>query len=135
MTTRTERDRKLLLILIAVNLACAPVSWIDDGVTPSWVVYPVVLLVGIWRVQKGHGALYLAIAAGVFWLVHLPWTWAALTGADENPLDRESPSSPVQWLVTLCLVPLVTTVVAAVVWRARRRAPGPSAEVGSPTTP
>ena len=107
MTTQVERDRRLLLILIAVNLACAPVSWIDDGVTPSWVVYPIVLLVGIWRLLKGHGALYLAIAAGIFWLVHLPWTWAALTGADQNPLDRESPSSPVQWLVTLCLVPLV----------------------------
>ena len=135
MTTQVERDRRLLLILIAVNLACAPVSWIDDGVTPSWVVYPIVLLVGIWRVLKGRGALYLAIAAGIFWLVHLPWTWAALTGADENPLDRESPSSPVQWLVTLCLVPLVTTIVAAAVWRARRHAPEQSAEVGSSTTP
>jgi hypothetical protein len=26
-------------------LLCAPVSWIDDGITPSWVVYPIALLI------------------------------------------------------------------------------------------
>jgi hypothetical protein len=51
------------------------------------------------------------IAALVFLIVHLPWSWAAITGAENNPLDRESPSSPVQWLVTLFIVPLVTTAV------------------------
>ena len=120
MTTQTTRDRTVLLVLIAVNLVCAPVSWIDDGITPSWIVYPIVLLVAGWRVVRGHGALFVAITATVFFLVHLPWTWAALTGADENPLDRESPSSPLQWLITLCVVPLVTAAVAWWTWLQQR---------------
>jgi hypothetical protein len=115
------RQRTALLAVIALSLACAPVSWVDDGITPSWVVYPVVLLIALWRVRRGTGALFVAISATVFFLVHLPWTWAALTGADENPLDRESPSSPLQWLVTLCLVPLLTAAVGWLVWVQRRR--------------
>lgn len=112
--------RRALLAVIAVNLACAPVSWVDDGVTPSWVVYPLVLLGAVWRVLRGSGALYLAVASTIFWLVHLPWTWAALSGAEQNPLDRQSPSSPIQWLVTLCVVPLGTAAFAWWVWRDRR---------------
>ena len=44
--------RTLLLGLVAVNLVCAPISWIDDGVTPSWIVYPLVLLVGLWLMWR-----------------------------------------------------------------------------------
>jgi hypothetical protein len=120
--TEAGRDkwRTPLLAVIAASLLCAPVSWIDDGLTPSWVVYPVVLLVALWRVVRGSGALFVAIAAFVFLVVHLPWTWAALTGAETNPLNRESPASPVQWLVTLCVVPLITLVVGTAAWRGRR---------------
>ena len=57
---------------------------------------------------------FVGVAALVFLLVHLPWTYAALTGAETNPLDRESPSSPVQWLITLFAVPLVTSPVGFV---------------------
>ena len=42
----------LLLGLVAVNLVCAPISWIDDGVTPSWIVYPLVWLVGLWLMWR-----------------------------------------------------------------------------------
>ena len=114
--------RTALVAVIVASLLCAPVSWIDDGVTPSFVVYPMVLLVALWRIQRGRGALFVAIAALVFLVVHLPWTWAAITGADHNPLDRESPSSPVQWLITLFVVPLVTTAVGCAAW-ARDREP------------
>ena len=119
-----QSHRNLLLTVLALSLVCAPVSWVDDGITPSWVVYPVVLLIGLWRVLRGAGALFLAIAATVFFVVHLPWTWAALTGADENPLDRESPSSPAQWLITLCIVPLVTAAVGLWVWGQQRKVQG-----------
>ena len=112
--------RTPLLAVVVASLLCAPVSWVDDGVTPSWVVYPIVLLVALWRVFRGGGALFVAIAAFVFLVVHLPWTWAAITGADTNPLDRESPSSPAQWLVTLFVVPLITLAVGAAAWRSRR---------------
>ena len=117
---RHDEWRTPLLAVIAASLLCAPVSWVDDGVTPSWIVYPIVLLVALWRVLRGGGALFVAIAALVFLVVHLPWTWAAITGADTNPLDRDSPSSPVQWLVTLFVVPLITLAVATVAWRSRR---------------
>ena len=106
--------------LVVLSLLCAPVSWIDDGITPSWVVYPVVLLIALWRLRSGRGLLFVGIAGLVFLLVHLPWTWAAITGADTNPLDRTSPSSPVQWLVTLFLVPLATCVAGFLVWRRER---------------
>lgn len=116
--------RKLLVGAIVVSLLCAPVSWVDDGITPSWIVYPFVLLVALWRVLRGQGALFVTIAALVFLIVHLPWTWAALTGADQNPLDRASPSSPVQWLVTLFVVPLITGAIGWLVWRSERSRQG-----------
>ena len=112
--------RRALLAVIVLSLLCAPVSWVDDGITPSWVVYPILLLVALWRYRQGQGALFVAVAALVFLVVHLPWTWAAITGAEENPLDRSSPSSPVQWLVTLFLVPLLAIVVGAVTWLKQR---------------
>ena len=120
-------SRRALVGVIVVSLLCAPVSWVDDGITPSWVVYPVVLLVALWRVRRGGGALFMGIAALVFLLVHLPWTYAALTGAEHNPLDRASPSSPLQWLVTLFLVPLVSSAVGWLTWmRERSSRPQPA---------
>lgn len=89
--------RRALIALVLVSIACAPVSWIDEGVTPSWVVYPLALLIGLYRLSKGGatGTLLVGIAAVVFLLVHLPWTYAALFG-DENPLNPDREFSPVQ---------------------------------------
>jgi hypothetical protein len=103
-----------LATVIVISLLCAPVSWIDDGITPSWVVYPVVLLIALWRVSRGSGALFVGIAALVFFVVHVPWTIAALTGG-ESPVESVSPS-PVQWLVTLFAVPLATCAVGFRIW-------------------
>lgn len=124
--------RTALVVVIVASLLCAPVSWVDDGVTPSWVVYPLVLLVALWRVHRGRGALFVAVAALVFLVVHLPWTWAAVTGADHNPLDRASPSSPAQWLITLFVVPLVTTAVGWAAWTRDRKPLESSALRGAP---
>src|SRR3954451_10112730 len=77
--------RRALKPVILLSLLCAPVSWVDDGITPSWIVYPIVLLVAWWRVRSGHGALFVAVAALLFLLVHLPFSWAAVTGADASP--------------------------------------------------
>ena len=123
--TQVERPdvqpwRRALLVMIIVSLLCAPVSWIDDGITPSWVVYPIALIIALWRYRSGHGALFVAIAALVFLIVHLPWSWAAITGAENNPLDRESPSSPMQWLITLSVVPLLTTAIGGITWFKQR---------------
>ena len=123
--TQVERPdvqlwRRALLVMIIVSLLCAPVSWVDDGITPSWVVYPIALTIALWRYSSGHGALFTAIAALVFLIVHLQWSWAVITGAENYPLNRESPSSPVQWLITLLIVPLLTTAIGWITWFKQR---------------
>ena len=112
--------RRALLVMIIVSLLCVPVSWIDDGITPSWVVYPIALIIALWRYRIGQGALFVAIAALVFLLVHLPFSWAAISGAENNPADPESPSSPVQWLITLLVVPLLTPAIGWITWFKQR---------------
>ena len=116
---------KALVVLGVVCLICAPWSWIDDGITPSWIVFPVFVAIGLWRLSRGRGRLWLAITATVFVLVHLPWTWAALTGGD-NPANAEREVSPVQWVVTLFLVPAATAVVAWLAWRRHREPAAPA---------
>jgi hypothetical protein len=111
---------RVLLALVVASLACAPVSWLVDGVTPSMIVYPVVLLGGLWRRSRGAGTLYFGIAATLFLLIHLPFTWAAATGADANPANHAQPSHPVEWLIILLLVPLATAIVSYICWRQRR---------------
>ena len=123
MLTNTELERpdvqawrRALLVMIIVSLLCAPVSWVDDGITPSWVVYPIALIIALWRYRAGHGALFVAIAGFVFLIVHLRWSWAVIIGAENISIDRESPSSPVQWLITLSVVPLLTTAIGWTTW-------------------
>jgi hypothetical protein len=81
---------------------------------------PIALLIALWRFRLGHGAPFVAIAALVFLIIHLPWTWAAITGAESNPLDRDSPSSSVQWIVTLFAVPLITCAIGWITWSKQR---------------
>ena len=118
--TRTSPDR-VLVLLVAASLACAPVSWIVDGITPSWVIYPIALALGLWRRGRGGGTLYFGIAATVFLLVHLPWSWAAVSGGETNPLDSTLPAHPVEWFVTLFVIPLATAAAGFAAWRASAR--------------
>jgi len=112
--------RTVLLALVVVSLGCAPVSWIDDGFTPSWIIYPLILLVGLWRMGRGHGTLYFGIAGTIFLLVHIPFTWAALFGS-QNPSGADNPYNPVQWLITLFAVPLLTVIAGFLAWRDARQ--------------
>jgi hypothetical protein len=118
--TTTAPWTRVLLVLVIASLACAPVSWTVDGVTPSYVVYPIVLLVGLWRRSRGAGTLYFGIAATIFLLVHLPFSWASVTGADTNPVNHFVPAQPVEWLITLFLVPLAMAIAGFVCWRRQR---------------
>ena len=117
--TRTSPE-EILLLLIVASFASAPVSWIVDGVTPSWVVYPIVLAICLWRLSRGGGTLYFGIAATVFLLIHLPWTLAAVTGR-ANPADSTLPTHPVEWIVTLFTIPLVTAATGFIAWRGKVR--------------
>lgn len=113
--------RAVLLALVVASLACAPVSWVMDGVTPSFVVYPLVLLVGLWRFWRGGGTLFFGIAASIFLLVHLPFTWAAITDSGENPYKESAPYNPVEWFVTLFAFPLATVIAGFLAWRESRQ--------------
>jgi hypothetical protein len=124
--------RTVLFGLVLVSLACAPVSWVDDGLTPSWIVYPLILSVGLWRMWRGHGTLYFGIAGTIFLLVHLPFTWAALFGS-HSPSGADKPYNPVQWLITLFIVPLLTVIAGFLGWQEARQARSNRSEL-SPTT-
>jgi hypothetical protein len=115
--------RAALLVLVLASLACAPVSWAMDGLTPSFVVYPVVLLVGLWLYRRGRGTLFFGIAATTFLLVHLPFTWAAITDSGKNPAKASSPYNPREWLVTMLAIPLMTAIAGFLAWREPRRQP------------
>ena len=91
-----------------------------DGLTPSFVVYPLALLVGLWLYRKGRGTVFLGITATSFLLVHLPFTWAAITDSGKNPADASSPYNPGEWLVIMFAIPLVTTIASFLAWRERR---------------
>ncbi|MDQ2984247.1 MAG: hypothetical protein M3R70_10045 [Actinomycetota bacterium] len=121
MSTRPRLSprRLTVLALVLASLACAPVSWALDGFTPSFIVYPLVLLGGLWRFRRGGGTLFFAIAATVFLLIHLPFTWAAITDSGENPYKASRPYEPVEWLVTLFAVPLATAIAGLLAWLER----------------
>jgi hypothetical protein len=114
--------RGVMLMLIGASLLTAPVSWLDDGLTPSLVVYPIVLLIGTWRLSRGgrSGTLYFGVAALVFFLVHVPFSWAALRGSGANPADPSGEYSPLLWTITLFAVPLLTAVSGLFAWREAR---------------
>jgi hypothetical protein len=126
VTTTTSRSlganwRTVLLALVVVSLACAPVSWIDDGLTPSWIIYQLILLVGLWRMWRKYDTLYFGIAGTIFLLVHIPFTWAALFGS-QSPTGTDNPYNPVQWLITLFAVPLLTVIAGFFAWPEARQA-------------
>jgi hypothetical protein len=106
--------------LVLASLASAPISWALDGHTPSQVVYPLVLLVGLWRYRRGAGTLFFEVAASAFLLVHLPFTWAAITNSGENPSNESAANNPVEWSVTLFALPLATAAAGFLSWRERR---------------
>lgn len=113
--------RRLVAALVVVNVLCAPVSWLDEGVTPSWVVYPVALLIGLWRLRRGRGLVWVGVAAAVFLVVHVPWSFAFLFGG-EHPLDADLEYSPLQWFLTLLVAPAALLAAAVAAWRRERRA-------------
>ena len=123
-----DRWWRALRAAIIVSLLCAPVSWVDDGITPSWIGYPILLLVAWWRLRSGKGALMVGVVALAFLVVHLPFSWAAVSGADTSPSSSDLPTSPVQWLVTLFVVPVLTSTVGWTTWLKSRGAPAISGQ-------
>lgn len=124
-------QRTAVVILVALNLAAGAWSLAKDGVTPSWIVYPLLLLLGlaILRRSASSALAYLGGLALLFLLVHVPFLRAAVADTCIHPADASRPCHPVTWLVTLGAVPAATALAAALVWAAARRT---EARRGSP---
>jgi hypothetical protein len=60
--------------------------------------------------RRGRGTLFFGIAATTFLLVHLPFTWAAISDSGQNPFNASSPYNPGEWLATVFAIPLMTAV-------------------------
>ncbi|MGH3102773.1 MAG: hypothetical protein ACRDN6_01580 [Gaiellaceae bacterium] len=111
--------KRLLLVLALLGLVFAVTSWIVEGVTPSWVVFPVLLIVGLVRARRGgsSGTAWLSLSALVFLLVHLPFVGAALSDNCVNPADSDRACHPAWWLVSVGVFPLLVVITAAVAFR------------------
>src|SRR6266550_3248734 len=96
--------KRLLLALAALGLVFAVVSWIVEGVTPSWIVFPILLLVGLVRARRGgsSGTVWLGLSALVFLLVHLP---------------SDKACHPAWWLVSLGAFPLLMVLASVFAFR------------------
>jgi hypothetical protein len=105
--------------LALLGFALAVTSWIVEGVTPSWVVFPILLVIGLLRARRGgtSGIVLLGIAALVFLFVHIPFVREALSDDCVNPVDSDKACHRVFWLVSLGLFPLAMVVTATLAFR------------------
>lgn len=112
-----------LRALVVVNLLAGAWSFAVDGVTPSWVVYPLLLLLGMALLRRSRqaAAAYVASLAALFTLVHLGFVSAALSQTCVHPADPGLACHRVTWLVTLGALPAATAVAAALLWVRGRR--------------
>ncbi|HET7689079.1 MAG TPA: hypothetical protein VFK41_01760 [Nocardioidaceae bacterium] len=121
--------KRIIQLLVGANLAAGAWSFIVDGVTPSWVVYPVLLMITIALLRRGGttGSGYLAGIAALFTVMHLPFIREAVSSDCVHPADANLDCHPVTWMATLGIVPALTALVAAVVFvmaRRHQRVPG-----------
>jgi hypothetical protein len=115
---RTLSWKRLLVALAFLGLIFAVTSWIVEGVTPSWVVFPILLLAGLFRARRGtSGTVWLGLSAMVFLLVHLPFDKAALSDHCVDPADSDKACHPAWWLVSLGAFPLLMVVAAVFAFR------------------
>jgi hypothetical protein len=114
---------RIIQLLVGANLAAGVWSLSVDGVTPSWVVYPVLLVVTIALLRRGVlvASGYLAGLAAIFTLMHLPFVREAFSSDCVHPADPDLACHPVTWAATLGIVPALTAVVAVAVFLVARR--------------
>jgi hypothetical protein len=123
MTTYNQKAKdginwvQILVVAVAANLLGGLVFTLTEGLVPSWVVYPLLLIIGLGLLRRRAitGALFLLGSAVLFLLVHLPFTLLGQAGS-----ACPDCSLTLLW-VTLFIVPLLTAFVAMMVWRQARR--------------
>jgi len=108
---------QILVVAVAVNLMGGLVFTLTENLMPGWVVYPVLLIIGLGLLRRRAitGAWFLLGSALLFLLIYLPFTLLGqVSGACPDC------SRPLLW-VTLFIIPLLTAFVAMMVWRQARR--------------
>jgi hypothetical protein len=104
----------VLLVLVGANVAGGIVFVLAEMLVPSFVVYPIFLLLGSARLARGRGTtgvVFLAVTALVFILVHLPYT---RFGPEGSACEDCSPA--VMW-ITLFVLPVSLLAAAVAAWR------------------
>ena len=111
--------KAVLFGLSLLALFFAVTSWVVEGVTPSWVVFPILLALALIRARRGgtSGIVMVGSAALVFLLVHIPFVAAALSADCVNPVDSDRACHRVFWLLSLALLPLLMVLSAALAFR------------------
>jgi len=115
---------RILVVAVAANLLGGLVFTVTESLMPGWVVYPILLIIGLGLLRRRliKGALFLLGSAVLFLLIYLPFTLLGqVSGACPDC------SRPLLW-VTLFIVPLLTAFVAMMVWRQARRKSKPSTQ-------
>ena len=109
----------ILVMAVAANLLGGLVFTLTEGLRPGWVVYPLLLIIGLGLLRRHviTGALFLFSSTILFLLIYLPFT--LLVGSiGNNPCPDCSQS--LLWM-TLFIVPLLTTFIALMAWRQAHR--------------
>ena len=109
---------QILIVAVAANLLGGLVFTLTEGLVPSWVVYPILLIIGLWMLHRRAitGALFLLGSAALFLLIHLPFTLLVGLRGSQCP-----DCSPTLLWVTLFIVPLLTAFAAMRTWQQVRR--------------
>lgn len=112
--------RRWLVVVVVANLIGGAVFVLTHGIVPSWIIYPIFLIIGLIRLRQGgsKGIVFLGVTALVFILVHLPFT----PFGPEGSACKESFDpciQPILW-VGLFVLPLLALVVAWLAYRAAK---------------
>lgn len=108
---------QILVVAVVANLLGGFVFTLTEGLVQSWVVYPILLIIGLWILHRRAitGALFLLGSATLFLVIHLPFTLLVGLRGSQCP-----DCSPTLLWVTLFIVPLLTTFVAMIAWQQAR---------------
>jgi hypothetical protein len=123
MTTYKQKAKEeinwvqILVVAVAANLLGGLVFTLTENLMPGWVVYPILLIIGLGLLRRHAvtGTLFLLGSAILFLLIYLPFTLLGqVSGACPDC------SRPLLGL-TLFIIPLLTAFAATMAWRQARR--------------
>ena len=107
----------ILVVAVAANLLGGLIFTLSEGLMPGWVVYPILLIIGLGLLRRRAitGTLFLLVTASLFLVIYLPFTLLARSMGD----PCTDCSRTLLW-VTLFIIPLITALAAIMAWRQGR---------------